>query len=48
MIVVGVAFVVWAALVRFFALDPVVAAFVTGVAFILAGLVLGERPFKSN
>lgn len=44
MIIVGVSWVLFWALVEAFKLEIVTAAIVTGVAFILLGLVLGERP----
>lgn len=46
MIVVGVAFVVFWALLSVFSIPVAVAAATTGVAFILFGLVLGERPWN--
>ena len=46
MILVGVSWVLYWLLVKVFNVDTLIAALVVGVAFILFGLVLGERPGK--
>jgi hypothetical protein len=43
MIVTGVAFLLFAALIQFFALTVVAAGFVAAIIFVALGLVLGER-----
>lgn len=43
MLVVGVAFLLFAALIQFFTLTIFNAALVTGIVMILLGLLLGER-----
>lgn len=45
MLVVGIGFLLWAALVQFFGLDPVKSGWVVGVVMVLLGLLLGERPW---
>lgn len=44
MIVVGVSWVLFWALADVFKVEVLLAALVTGVVFVLLGLVLGERP----
>lgn len=46
MIIVGVSWILFWALVKVFSVEVTLAAIVTGVVFILLGLVLGERPFN--
>lgn len=46
MIVVGVSWILYWALVDAFNLDSLKAALITGIVFILLGLVLGERPWN--
>jgi drug/metabolite transporter (DMT)-like permease len=43
MIVVGIAFLLWAALIQFIGVSMVTAALATGVVFVLLGLLFGER-----
>lgn len=43
---VGVAFIVFWGLVEVFAITVTKSALVTGIVFILLGLVLGERPWN--
>jgi hypothetical protein len=45
MIAVGVAFIFFWMLVVVFKVQPDNAALVTGVVFVLVGLLLGERPW---
>lgn len=45
MIEVGVSWILFWALVKVFSIEVTMAAVVTGVVFILLGLLLGERPF---
>ncbi len=45
MIVTGIAFIVFWALVKVLNIDILMAAVVVGVAFILLGLLMGERPW---
>lgn len=45
MIAIGISWVLFWALVSIFHVDPETAALVTGVVFILVGLLWGERPF---
>lgn len=45
MVVTGIAFILFWALIKVFTIELTLAAVVTGVVFILLGLLLGERPF---
>jgi hypothetical protein len=46
MILVGASWVLFWFLVKIFSVELLTATLVTGVAFILLGLVLGERPVR--
>lgn len=48
MIVVGVSWILYWALVDAFNLEALQAALMTGIVFILLGLVLGERPWNHD
>jgi len=48
MVAIGVSWVLFWALVRVFTIEVTLAAIVTGVVFILLGLLLGERPWTRS
>lgn len=48
MIAIGISWILFWALIKVFTIELTLAAIVTGIVFILLGLLLGERPFKTR
>lgn len=45
MVVIGISWILYWALIDVLAVAPLKSAIITGVVFVLLGLVLGERPW---